>query len=48
MKQSLEVPAKKTYQSPKLLIYGSLAQMTHGVGASGRKDGGTKRAIKTG
>jgi len=49
MKQSVEVPAKKKpYQSPKLLVYGSLTQMTQGTGLLGRKDGGKNRKIKTG
>ena len=38
MKQSVEVPSKKPYQPPKLLIYGNLTQMT-GKGMVGHPDG---------
>jgi hypothetical protein len=50
MTQSFEVqPKKKPYQSPKLLIYGSLAQMTQQGGVSGKPDGGKKfRSTRTG
>ena len=49
MKQWLEVPAqKKPYQSPKLLIYGNLTQMTQRTGPLGKKDGGAGRKAKTG
>jgi hypothetical protein len=42
MKQPSEKSAKKPYQSPKLLVYGDLTQMTKATGASGRPDGGKK------
>jgi hypothetical protein len=41
MKQPSETQVqKKPYQAPKLLIYGSLTQMTQAVGAKGNLDGG--------
>ena len=41
MKQPSETPAKKKpYESPKLLVYGDLAQMTKARGKYGRADGG--------
>jgi hypothetical protein len=43
MKQASEKPAKKPYQSPKLLVYGDLAQMTKSHAHGGRAD-----AAKTG
>ncbi len=42
MKQPSEKSAKKPYQSPKLLVYGDLTQMTKATGNSGRPDGGKK------
>lgn len=49
MKQSVEVPKKKPYQSPKLLIYGNLTQMTLSRGLIGKADGGrTGRNRRTG
>jgi len=42
MKQPSEKFAKKPYQSPKLLVYGDLTQMTKAKGATGRPDGGKK------
>jgi hypothetical protein len=49
MKQLPEIPLKKPYQSPKLLVYGNLAQMTRGLGINGRKDGATgTRRVRTG
>lgn len=43
MKQPSEPQAqkKKAYQSPKLLIYGDLSQMTRSSGTIGSKDGAT-------
>ncbi len=41
MKQLPERPAKKPYQSPKLLVYGDLAQMTKSQAHGGRVDGAT-------
>lgn len=42
MKQPSETQAKKKpYQAPKLLVYGSLTQMTQKVGSKGHLDGGT-------
>jgi len=40
MKQPSEKTAKKPYQSPKLLVYGDLTEMTKSVGQKGRPDGG--------
>jgi hypothetical protein len=31
-------PAKKPYQAPRLLKYGSLTEMTTGIGMRGQKD----------
>jgi hypothetical protein len=42
MKPLSKKRAKKPYQSPKLLIYGNLTQMTNSVGAKGHMDGGTQ------
>jgi hypothetical protein len=43
MTQSFEVPSKKKpYQSPKLLIYGNLTQMTRSHGTIGKVDKGGK------
>lgn len=43
MKQPSEPQAqkKKPYQSPKLLIYGDLSQMTRSSGKVGQPDGAT-------
>ena len=41
MKQPSEKPTKKPYQSPKLLVYGDLAEMTKALGLTSRIDGGT-------
>jgi hypothetical protein len=43
MKQPPNILAKKPYQSPKLLVYGDLAQMTRSKAIGGRPD-----AAKTG
>jgi hypothetical protein len=41
MKQPSESSAKKKpYESPKLLVYGNLMEMTRARGKSGRLDGG--------
>lgn len=50
MKRLVEEPSKKKpYQSPKLLIYGNLTQMTLASKNLGHLDGGTKgRARRTG
>lgn len=43
MKQPFEKEVqKKPYQSPKLLVYGNVAQMTQATGRSGKPDGGTR------
>lgn len=34
---------KKPYESPKLLVYGSLAEMTRKMGPRGKMDGGHGR-----
>lgn len=40
MKQPSEAPAKKKpYQSPKLLVYGDLSEMTKAVGRKSNPDG---------
>lgn len=41
-------PAKKPYQSPKLLIYGNLTEMTLTAGRKGISDGGTKNNFRSG
>jgi hypothetical protein len=41
MKQPSEKSTKKPYQSPKLLVYGDLAEMTKAVGRLSKIDGGT-------
>jgi hypothetical protein len=41
MKQPSERPARKPYQSPKLLVYGDLAEMTKSAGNKAKADGGT-------
>jgi hypothetical protein len=50
MRQAVELASskKKPYQSPKLLVYGNLAQMTHGKAGTGKKDGGGRKNIRTG
>ena len=40
VKELLRKP-KKPYESPKLLIYGDLKEMTLATGARGQKDGAT-------
>ena len=40
MKQPSETIAKKPYQSPKLLVYGDLKDMTKALGTKGNVDGG--------
>ncbi len=41
MKRPSEKPAKKPYQSPKLLVYGDLTQMTKSKAIGGRPDPAT-------
>ncbi len=41
MKQPRINPAKKPYQSPKLLVYGDLTEMTKAVGRIAKPDGGS-------
>jgi hypothetical protein len=49
MKQQTKHIAKKPYQSPKLLVYGDLAEMTKAVGTKAKLDGGTQpRRRRTG
>jgi hypothetical protein len=50
MKLASESPSKKKpYESPKLLIYGNLTQMTQSRGLTGRPDNGKNpRARRTG
>jgi hypothetical protein len=50
MKQPFEPKAqkKKPYQSPKLLVYGDLSQMTRSSGKIGQKDGGSGLNRRTG
>jgi len=50
MKQSSEPQPqkKKPYQSPKLLVYGDLSQMTRSLGKIGQKDAGTGLNRRTG
>ena len=40
MKQPSEKSTKKPYQSPKLLVYGDLTEMTKTLGRTSRIDGG--------
>jgi hypothetical protein len=39
-------PAKKPYQKPELLHWGTLLEMTQAVGQRGRRDGGRSRYAK--
>jgi hypothetical protein len=48
MKQTSERPAKKPYQSPKLLVYGDLTEMTKTAGIRHNLDGGSGNHRKTG
>jgi hypothetical protein len=49
MKQPSEVPVnKKPYQSPQLLVYGDLTQMTQSKGTSGSLDRGGGKLRRTG
>jgi hypothetical protein len=49
MKQPSEkTTAKKPYQSPKLLVYGDLTEMTKSAGTKSKPDGGGRRARRTG
>jgi hypothetical protein len=41
-------PAKKPYQSPKLLIYGNLTEMTLHNGRKGAPDGGKGNTARSG
>jgi hypothetical protein len=38
---------KKDYSSPKLVVYGSLSDLTRGVGSHGNDDGGSGMTSKT-
>ncbi|HTP68756.1 MAG TPA: hypothetical protein VMJ35_07625 [Dongiaceae bacterium] len=43
MKQPSETQVKKKpYQAPKLLVYGTLTQLTQNVGIKGHLDGGSQ------
>jgi hypothetical protein len=50
MKQPSEKLAKKPYQSPKLLVYGDLKEMTRSNGGVGKLDkhGPNPQKIRTG
>lgn len=39
MKPVVEVPSKRSYQSPKLIIYGDLIEMTRAAGAGMAENG---------
>jgi hypothetical protein len=41
MKQPSTNSTKKPYQSPKLLVYGDLTEMTKSLGRVGQLDGGS-------
>jgi hypothetical protein len=41
MKQPSNRSAKKAYESPKLLVYGDLTEMTKALGRVGKNDSGT-------
>jgi hypothetical protein len=43
VESSEKVGSKKPYESPKLLVYGSLAEMTRKVGPRGKPDHGPRR-----
>ncbi|HKN23261.1 MAG TPA: lasso peptide [Candidatus Acidoferrum sp.] len=47
MKRSSEkLEKKKPYQSPKLLVYGNLTEMTQAVGRKHRSDGGKTGTLR--
>ncbi len=46
MKRAPELPSKKPYQAPKLIVYGDLAQLTMGRAMIGGKADGV-RMLKT-
>ncbi len=46
MRQPSDKIAKKPYQSPKLLVYGDLTQMTKSNGNRGRPDGGKRPSFQ--
>ncbi len=48
MKSISPKPIKKPYQTPKLLVYGDLAEMTRTTGKLGNRDGAIGSAKKTG
>ena len=42
MRPAVELPPKKPYQAPKLLVYGNLTEMTKARATQGRADGATR------
>ncbi len=48
MKSISPKPIKKPYQTPKLLVYGDLAEMTRTTGMAGNRDGSVGSTKKTG
>ena len=47
MKSEINKQARKTYQNPRLLVYGNINVITRTVGNTGNRDGGTGHAHKT-
>ncbi len=47
MKAISPKPIKKPYQTPKLLVYGALAEMTRTTGKAGKRDGAIGSTKKT-
>ena len=43
-----EETARKTYQTPKLVIYGNISEITQALGMNGMMDGGGGGINKTG
>jgi hypothetical protein len=39
---------RKTYEAPRLEIYGNIQQITQALGHTGKVDGGTHNKVKTG
>jgi len=48
MKSISPKPIKKPYQTPKLLVYGDLTEMTRATGKTGNRDGAIGSIKKTG
>jgi hypothetical protein len=48
MRSAAKPAKKKPYQSPKLLIYGNLTEMTQTAGRKGAPDRGTGNTARSG